>query len=73
MMAFMQEELRRRGSPGAHLGVSLVNHPAQAFYRKLGFTPLAQVGEGEAGCLYLGIRLGGATGVPAAASPAPIP
>jgi len=73
MMAFMQEELRRRGSPGAHLGVSLVNHPAQAFYRKLGFTPLAQVGEGEAGCLYLGIRLEGATAVPAAASQAPIP
>lgn len=57
MMTLMLEELRRRGSPGAHLGVSLVNLRAQAFYRKLGFRPLVRIGEGEAGCLYLGFRL----------------
>lgn len=57
MMGLMLDLLRQRGSPGAHLGVSLPNVAAQAFYRKLGFRPLIQVGEGEAGCLYLGYRL----------------
>jgi GNAT superfamily N-acetyltransferase len=59
MMGLMLDLLRQRGSPGAHLGVSLPNVSAQAFYRKLGFQPLIQVGEGEAGCLYLGYRLDG--------------
>ncbi len=50
--------LARRGSPGAHLGVSLVNVPAQGFYRKLGFEELIRVGEGMDGCIYMGKRLG---------------
>jgi len=37
--------------------VSLPNVLAQGFYRKLGFQPLIQVGEGMEGCLYLGHRL----------------
>jgi ribosomal protein S18 acetylase RimI-like enzyme len=57
MMAEVLGLLRQRGSPGAHLGVSLPNIPAQGFYRKLGFQPLIQVGEGMEGCLYLGHRL----------------
>jgi len=59
MMAEVLGLLRQRGSPGAHLGVSLPNIPAQGFYRKLGFQPLIQVGEGMDGCLYLGHRLNG--------------
>jgi ribosomal protein S18 acetylase RimI-like enzyme len=35
----------------------LPNVSAQGFYRKLGFQPLIQVGEGMEGCLYLGYRL----------------
>ena len=61
MMAEVLGLLRQRGSPGAHLGVSLPNIPAQGFYRKLGFQPLIQVGEGMEGCLYLGYRLNGLT------------
>lgn len=61
MMAEVLGLLRQRGSPGAHLGVSLPNIPAQGFYRKLGFQPLIQVGEGMDGCLYLGHRLNGLT------------
>jgi hypothetical protein len=57
MMAEVLGLLRQRGSPGAHLGVSLPNVSAQGFYRKLGFQPLIQVGEGMEGCLYLGHRL----------------
>jgi hypothetical protein len=57
MMAEVLGLLRQRGSPGAHLGVSLPNVLAQGFYRKLGFRPLIQVGEGMEGCLYLGHRL----------------
>jgi hypothetical protein len=59
MMAAVLALLRQRGSPGAHLGVSLPNVSAQGFYRKLGFQPLIQVGEGMDGCLYLGQRLEG--------------
>ena len=57
MMETVLELLRARGSRGAHLGVSLPNVGAQAFYRRLGFHPLVQVGEGMDGCLYLGFRL----------------
>lgn len=49
-------ELARRGSPGAHLGVGLVNTRAIGFYKRLGFQELARVGAGEEGCLYMGRR-----------------
>jgi ribosomal protein S18 acetylase RimI-like enzyme len=68
MMERVLDLLRRHGSRGAHLGVSLPNRAAQAFYRKLGFQPLIQVGEGQDGCLYMGFRLDGST-----VSPEPSP
>lgn len=46
--------LRERGSPGAHLGVSVLNTPALAFYHKLGFRELVRVGTLTDGCVYLG-------------------
>jgi len=56
MLEQVMAELRRRGSPGAHLGVSLANAPALGFYPRLGFQELIRVGEGKDGCLYLGKR-----------------
>jgi len=57
MMERVMELLRQRGSPGAHLGVSALNTPAQGFYRKLGFRELARVGEGRDACIYMGKSL----------------
>jgi ribosomal protein S18 acetylase RimI-like enzyme len=56
MLQGVMDRLRARGSPGAHLGVSLANGPAQGFYRHLGFQELVQVGSGTEGCLYMGMR-----------------
>lgn len=53
MMERNLEGLRRRGSPGAHLGVSVRNPRALAFYRHLGFRELTTDG----GCIYMGIEL----------------
>ena len=49
--------LRRRGSPGVHLGVSTRNTNAQRLYRRLGFEELVRVGPAGDGCVYLGLRL----------------
>jgi len=57
MLGEVMDELRRRGSPGAHLGVSLLNVPALGFYLKLGFKELIRVGTGRDGCIYLGTPL----------------
>ena len=57
MMEMVMDKLRERGSPGAHLGVSMVNTPAIGFYRKLGFRELLRVGEGKDGCIYMGKKL----------------
>ena len=46
--------MRRRGSPGAHLGVSLLNERARAFYAHLGFAELMRTGAGDDGCIYMG-------------------
>jgi len=54
MMEAVQERLRRRGSPGAHLGVFQANARAMGFYRALGFRELVRVGEGPEGCVYFG-------------------
>jgi ribosomal protein S18 acetylase RimI-like enzyme len=51
------ETLRRRGSRGAHLGVSPVNHRAIGFYQRLGYRELTRVGSPTDGCVYMGIRL----------------
>lgn len=45
----LMAELKRRGSPGIHLGTGTGNARAQAFYRKLGFTELERVGS----CVYM--------------------
>lgn len=44
--------LRRLGSPGAHLGVSIRNRRALSFYRHLGFCELT-----TDGCIYMGLEL----------------
>jgi ribosomal protein S18 acetylase RimI-like enzyme len=54
MMEMTMEKLKGLGSPGAHLGVSLVNTRAFGFYKKLGFQELVRVGEGKDGCIYMG-------------------
>lgn len=52
------DTLRRRGSPGAHLGLSTRNWRAYRFYERLGFRELTRVGPADDGCIYMGIRLG---------------
>ena len=49
--------LARRGSPGTHLGVSVLNAPAIGFYKRLGFHELARVGTAPDGCIYMGRTL----------------
>jgi ribosomal protein S18 acetylase RimI-like enzyme len=57
MIEQVMDTLRRRGSPGAHLGVSMMNTPAFGFYQRLGFKELLRVGEGKDGCIYMGKSL----------------
>ena len=54
MLDQLLDRLRRRGAPGAHLGVSLLNTPAYGFYQRLAFVELIRVGAGAGGCIYLG-------------------
>lgn len=58
MMEQVMDALRRRGSPGAHLGVSILNRPAPGFYQRLGFRELVRVGTETDGCIYMGRSLG---------------
>jgi ribosomal protein S18 acetylase RimI-like enzyme len=57
MLERVMEQLRRRGSPGVHLGVSLQNPTALGFYQRLGFRELIRVGSASDGCIYLGKEL----------------
>jgi len=57
MIEQLTNHLRRRGSPGVHLGVSQLNTPALGFYQRLGFRELVRVGEGNDRCIYMGKRL----------------
>jgi ribosomal protein S18 acetylase RimI-like enzyme len=57
MIEQVMDTLRRRGSPGAHLGVSMMNTPAFGFYQRLNFKELLRVGEGKDGCIYMGKSL----------------
>ena len=50
------DTLRRRGSPGAHLGVSALNANAIGFYQRLGFTELTRRGPEHDVCIYMGLR-----------------
>ena len=54
MLEEIMDRLRRQGSPGAHLGVSVMNTPAVGFYQRLGFRELVRVGTGNDGCIYMG-------------------
>jgi ribosomal protein S18 acetylase RimI-like enzyme len=54
MLEQVMANLRKRGAPGAHLGVSMLNLPAFGFYKRLGFQELIRVGEGAGGCIYMG-------------------
>jgi ribosomal protein S18 acetylase RimI-like enzyme len=56
MMEHLMTKLRELGSPGAHLGVSGSNVPAQAFYKKLGFHELVRTGSGNDEVIYMGKR-----------------
>jgi ribosomal protein S18 acetylase RimI-like enzyme len=51
------ETLARRGSPGAHLGLSVLNTRAFGFYQRLEFRELTRVGSGPDGCIYMGRRI----------------
>jgi ribosomal protein S18 acetylase RimI-like enzyme len=57
MLEQVMDKLRGRGSPGAHLGVSMLNTPAFGFYQRLGFRELIRVGAGSEGCIYMGKSL----------------
>jgi len=57
MMEQVMDTFRQRGSPGAHLGVSMLNATAYGFYQRLGFRDLLRVGEGKDGCIYMGKSL----------------
>lgn len=57
MMEQVMDMLRRRGSPGVHLGVSARNAPALGFYDRLGFRELTRVGSATDGVVYLGKAL----------------
>lgn len=53
MLEQVMDTLRRRGSPGAHLGVSTLNTPAVGFYHRLGFREVIRVGSEHDGCIYM--------------------
>jgi len=57
MLEQVMDTLRRRGSPGAHLGLSMLNSRARAFYAHLGFRELISTGSGEDACIYMGVAL----------------
>jgi ribosomal protein S18 acetylase RimI-like enzyme len=57
MMEQVMDLLAKRGAPGFHLGVSLMNPRAQQFYRRLGLLELARVGSEPDGCVYMGKSL----------------
>jgi ribosomal protein S18 acetylase RimI-like enzyme len=56
MLEQVMQALRERGSPGAHLGLSMVNSRAFGFYQRLGFSELIRMGSGTAGSIYMGKR-----------------
>jgi ribosomal protein S18 acetylase RimI-like enzyme len=57
MIGHVTSALVERGSPGVHLGVSVLNTGAQAFYRRLGFSELTRMGTAADGCIYMGMTL----------------
>lgn len=61
MLERIMEELRRRGSPGVHLGVSAQNTRAAGFYQKLGFHELTRCGPDGDRVIYMGKTFGPVT------------
>ena len=57
MLEQVMTKLRERGSPGAHLGVSMLNEGAFGFYERLGFRELVRTGSGPDGVIYMGKKL----------------
>jgi ribosomal protein S18 acetylase RimI-like enzyme len=57
MIEHVTTALIEQGSPGVHLGVSVRNAGARAFYQRLGFSELTRVGTDADGCIYLGMAL----------------
>ena len=57
MLERLMDTLRRRGSPGAHLGLSAFNTRAYGFYERLGFRELIRTGSGDDVTIYMGISL----------------
>jgi ribosomal protein S18 acetylase RimI-like enzyme len=57
MLERVMDHLRRRGSPGTHLGVSVFNTGAIKFYEKLGFRELTRAGPPGDECIYMGRSL----------------
>jgi ribosomal protein S18 acetylase RimI-like enzyme len=57
MIERLTVELRKRGSPGVHLGLSAFNPAAHGFYQRLGFKELARAGTGADRCIYMGKSL----------------
>lgn len=56
MLERLVDTLRRRGSPGAHLGLSALNGRAYGFYDRLGFRELVRVGSSRNdACIYMGL------------------
>jgi len=53
----LMDGLRRRRSPGVHLGVSPLNTRAIGFYRRLEFNELTSTGTEHDGCIYMGRAL----------------
>ena len=57
MIEQILETLGLRRSPGAHLGLSVLNTRAFGFYQRLEFREITRVGSGPDGCIYMGRRL----------------
>ncbi|MBA2602359.1 MAG: GNAT family N-acetyltransferase [Acidobacteria bacterium] len=55
MLERLMDSLRERGSPGAHLGMSVRNTRAYGFYMRLGFRELVRDGTDTDGSIYMGI------------------
>lgn len=57
MIERLLQVMRKRGSPGVHLGLSALNARASRFYEKFGFRELIRTGSGNDATIYMGISL----------------
>jgi len=54
MIVQILTKFQHRGSPGAHLGLSVANQRAFGFYQRLGFRELCRVGPADDRVIYMG-------------------